>query len=175
MIKAIKSFFNNHKTLAEIFRFLLVGGTATVIDFFCMSLFIFLFNAPAYNNNLINVFLSRGEASVWSVVVGTGVGFIISLVFNYLASVFFVFQNNTFAKTKLGALFFAVLAGVGLGIHTLFMYVGYDLLHINEWVVKIVLTIVVMAFNYLTRKFLIFKKDNMVAEENEEQPNSQNN
>ena len=45
------------------------------------------------------MFLSRGEASVWSVVVGTGVGFIISLVFNYLASVFFVFQNNTFAKT----------------------------------------------------------------------------
>ena len=175
MIKAIKSFFNNHKTLAEIFRFLLVGGTATVIDFFCMSLFIFIFNAPGYNNSLINVFLSRGEASVWSVVVGTGVGFIISLIFNYLASVFFVFQNNTFAKTKLGAIFFTILAVAGLGIHTLFMYVGYDLLHINEWVVKITLTLVVMVFNYLTRKFLIFKKENNGVKENTEQSTTQNN
>ncbi len=159
MIKFIKDFFDKHKTLGEILRFLIVGGTATVIDFLTMSLFIYIFNAPSYNNNLFNVFLSRGTASAWSVIVGTGVGFVVSLVFNYLASVFFVFSSNGFAKTKKGILFFVVFSLIGLGIHTLFMYIGYDLLNINEWVVKIVLTIVVMGFNYITRKNLIFKDD----------------
>lgn len=150
------NFLKEHKTIAEILRFLIVGGLATIIDFFCMSLFLYIFNLEAYDHNLLNVFFSRGEASAWSVVVGTGVGFVISLVFNYLLSILFVFQNNKFAKTTKGAIAFVVLAVAGLGIHTLFMYIGYDLLHINEWFVKIFLTIVVMVFNYITRKKLIF-------------------
>lgn len=155
----IKEFFRKHKTLAEIARFVIVGGVATIIDFLCMSLFIYVFNLKAYNYNLINVFFSKGNASAWSVVVGTGVGFTISLGFNYLLSILFVFQNNNkFARTAKGAVAFTVLALVGLGIHTLFMYIGYDLLHINEWIVKIFLTIVVMVFNYITRKKLIFKE-----------------
>ena len=38
------------------------------------------------------------------------------------------------------------------------MYLGYDLLHIDEWIVKIFLTAVVLVYNYLTRKFFIFRK-----------------
>ena len=111
----------------------------------------------AYGYSLINVFFSKGEATAWSVVVGTGVGFTISLGFNYLLSIIFVFQEDTdFAKTTTGAIAFILLALIGLGIHTLFMYIGYDLLHINEWVIKIFLTLVVMVFNYITRKKLIF-------------------
>lgn len=149
-------FLKEHKTLAEILRFVIVGGIATVIDFFCMSLFLYFCNMEAYDHNLLYVFFSKGEASAWSVVVGTGVGFVISLFFNYLLSIIFVFQNNDFAKTTKGMIAFVVLAIAGLGIHTLFMYIGYDLLHINEWIVKIFLTLVVMVFNYVTRKKLIF-------------------
>ena len=162
-------FFKEHQTLAEIARFVIVGGFATVIDFFCMSLFIYFFNMPGYDYNLFYVFISKGTASAWSVVVGTGVGFVISLVFNYLLSIIFVFQNNNdFAKTTKGALAFVILAVVGLGIHTLFMYIGYDLLHINEWIVKIFLTLVVMVFNYITRKKLIFVDKTSNTPTNEE-------
>ena len=162
-------FLKEHKTLAEIARFVIVGGIATIIDFFCMSLFIYFFNMEAYGYSLLNVFFSKGTATAWSVVVGTGVGFIISLGFNYLLSILFVFQNDTdFAKTTKGALAFAILALIGLGIHTLFMYIGYDLLHINEWIVKILLTLVVMVFNYITRKKLIFVDKSNTAEETKE-------
>ncbi|MBR2468325.1 MAG: GtrA family protein [Clostridia bacterium] len=163
----IKEFIDKHKTLMEIARFVIVGGIATVIDFVCMSIFIYLFNMETYGYNIINVVFSKGDATVWSVVVGTGVGFVISLVFNYLASIFFVFSDNGFAKTKKGAVAFVLLAVAGLGIHTLFMYIGYDLLHINEWIVKIALTLIVMVFNYVTRKFLIFKSDNKETLEKE--------
>ncbi len=162
-------FLKEHKNLYEIIKFLIVGGTATIIDFLIMSLFIYAFNAPAYSNNLFNVFISKGEPSAWSVVVGTGLGFTISLFFNYLLSIVFVFNtNNQFAKTFKGMLAFVILSLVGLGIHTLFMYIGYDLLKINEWFIKIFLTLVVMVFNYVTRKKLIFNdKQNTKSTTNE--------
>lgn len=37
------------------------------------------------------------------------------------------------------------------------MYVGFDVLHINEWIVKIVLTIIVLIYNYITKRLIIFK------------------
>ena len=42
-------FLKEHKTLAEILRFVIVGGIATVIDFFCMSLFLYFCNMEAYD------------------------------------------------------------------------------------------------------------------------------
>lgn len=38
------------------------------------------------------------------------------------------------------------------------MYVGFDVLHINEWIVKIVLTIIVLIYNYITKRLIIFKR-----------------
>lgn len=43
-------------------------------------------------------------------------------------------------------------------IHILGMYVGFDVLHINEWIVKIVLTIIVLIYNYITKRLIIFKR-----------------
>ena len=57
---------------------------------------------------------------------------------------------------------FAAISTVGLAIHMIGMYIGFDLLGGNEWIVKMILTLVVMVFNYLTRKRLLFnnKKEN---------------
>ena len=67
-----------------------------------------------------------------------------------------------------GFLLFSLLSAGGLAIHLLGMYLGYDLLHINEWIVKIILTAVVLVYNYITRKVLIFRKKPS-GEEKEEQ------
>jgi putative flippase GtrA len=74
--------------------------------------------------------------------------------------VFFVFtghgNSSAFAKTFRGMMAFCILACIGLAIHTVGMYLGYRIIGINEWVVKIILTIVVLGFNYFTRKKFIF-------------------
>jgi putative flippase GtrA len=141
-VKFLKKFFEKHPGLWEIFKFLVVGGVATVIDFVVMALVEYVWK-PAYAE-----------------IIGTGLGFLCGLVFNYFLSIIFVFtgkgNNSAKAKTASGATLFIVLSVIGLGIHLLGMYVGYDLCHINEWVVKIVLTLVVLVFNYVTRKKLIF-------------------
>jgi len=141
----------------EIIRFLITGGTATLIDFFVMSMFIFI----TYNNlfdSFVDVFLHGKQiAPTFIVVIGTGLGFIVSLIFNYILSCAFVFKNGKTAQNKKGFIVFALLSLVGLFIHLLGMYIGYDLLRINEWIIKIVLTLVVLVFNYITRKKFIFK------------------
>jgi putative flippase GtrA len=54
---------------------------------------------------------------------------------------------------------FALLALVGLGIHVFGMWLFNTVLSVNPWIVKIALTIVVLVWNYLSRKFILFRKD----------------
>ena len=140
----IKSQIARHPTLWEIFKFLLVGGTATLLDFAIMAIVIYLLGLPP--------------------VAGTAIGFSVSLIFNFILSCIFVFtgehNSTTRAKSTLGFILFAILGSIGLLIHSLGMYVGFNLLGINEWAVKIVLTLFVLAFNYITRKKFIFNKVN---------------
>ena len=147
------------KDFKEIFRFLVTGGTATVIDFFVMSMFIY-FTKQSLFPNFIDVFLHGKQlAPTYIVIIATGLGFTISLIFNYILSCIFVFENGKQAKNTKGFLMFVLLSLVGLAIHLIGMYVGYDLLGINEWIIKIVLTLVVLFFNYITRKKFIFKEE----------------
>ena len=154
----INSYYCNMKNTKEIIRFLLIGGLATAVDFLLMSLFIFAVCFDDFGGSLWQVFVSgKNIADTWVVVVGTGIGFLGGLIFNYIFSCIFVFENTKFAKTKKGFLTFASFSLIGLFIQLLGMYIGYDLMHINEWITKIVLTIVVLIFNYFTRKYIIFK------------------
>ena len=139
----------------EIFRFLIVGGCATIIDFLVMSLFIYFVNIELFPN-FIDVFISGKKLSpTWVVVFGTGLGFTISLIFNYILSCIFVFEKKSEEKNKF--IKFALLSLIGLGIHLIGMYIFYDICGINEWIIKIVLTLVVLGFNYITRKKFVFK------------------
>ena len=144
----------------EIFRFLITGGFATIIDFFIMSMFIYI-TCNSLFPNFIDVFLHGKQlAPTYIVVIATGLGFLISLVFNYILSCIFVFDNGKTAQNKKGFFMFALLSLVGLCIHLIGMFIGYDLLGINEWIIKIVLTFVVLVFNYISRKKFVFKEVN---------------
>ena len=163
MISFIKKLWNS-PLLREIVRFLIVGGGATVVDFLTMSLVLYLMQPEIYPD-FLSIFLGgTAEPTTLATVIGTGAGFLVGLAFNYIFSVLFVYKEKGNSKTVGGFLLFAVLSAGGLAIHLLGMYLGYDLLHINEWIVKIVLTAVVLVYNYLTRKFFIFRKNARSAE-----------
>ena len=154
--------------IREIVRFLLVGGGATIVDFLAMSLVLWAMQPAIYPNFLSVFFGGTQEPSTLATVIGTGCGFLVGLAFNYIFSVLFVYKEKGNSKTMGGFLLFSLLSAGGLAIHLLGMYLGYDLLHINEWIVKIILTAVVLVYNYITRKVLIFRKKPS-GEEKEEQ------
>ena len=148
---------NKHKKLFEIVRFLIVGGFATVVDMFVMGIVIYCFQPTVYTNFFDVFFKSNNSPSLVSTVVGTGVGFLAGLIFNYILSVIFVYEESGSSKTIKGFTLFAFLSAIGLLIHIAGMYLLYSVCGINEWIVKCVLTVIVLIYNYLTRKIFIFR------------------
>lgn len=157
LIAWVMNYLRTHKTQAEILRFVIVGGIATLIDFFVTGVILYAFD-PSLYPHFYNVFFGGGKPKTIATVISTGAGFTVSLIANYILSIVFVFSDKGNSKTKTGFLLFVVLSAIGLGINMLGMYVGYRLCHINEWIVKILMTIIVLVYNYVTRKLFIFKK-----------------
>jgi len=159
----LSNFITKHPRIWEIFKFLVVGGIATLIDMLVMATVIFFINKEVFAYNFFNVVLQSGSKKnqilEYSSVLGTSTGFVCGLVFNYIMSVKFVFLNKEYAKTFNGAMLFTVLSVVGFLIHLFGMWVFFELLKINYWAVKIVITAFVLVFNYVTRKIFIFRAD----------------
>lgn len=159
----IKKLNEKYPLFMEIVRFGIVGALATLVDMAAMGVVLYLFD-PSLYPHFYNVWYGGGEPSTIATVIGTGTGFVLGLVVNYFLSVLFVFSEKGKSKSVFGFAVFAVLSAIGLGIHLVGMYVGYDLLGINEWIVKIVLTAVVMVYNYVSKKLLLFRKSKAAGE-----------
>ena len=141
-------------TLKEIIRFLLVGGFSTIIDYAVFGLVLWLFDTQSYTS-IIELFTATAS-SPFVAVLATALGFIAGLVVNYFLSIFFVFIYKDNAKNIRSFIKFAMLSFVGFLINTFGMYLGFGLLGINKWIVKILLTILVMVYNYVSKRILIF-------------------
>ncbi|MBQ6840654.1 MAG: GtrA family protein [Bacilli bacterium] len=126
----------NKNLIKQILKFLVVGGTAFVIDY---GIFALLTQTPIDCHYLIAQVIS----------------FTISLIFNYIASIKWVFDAKK--QTKKEAITFVVLSVIGLVINSILLYIGVDLIHIHELIVKLFATAVVMVYNFVTRKLIIEK------------------
>lgn len=145
----------------EIFRFLLVGGIATLTDYAVFYLF---------RNWLLP---AKTVGNIPSLIVATAFGFGVGLLVNWIMSVKFVYRqvrNKEESRSKKSFVIFTVIGLMGLAItelgvlllvhilpeFTLFGVTEF-LLPWNEWVAKVVMTCIVLAFNYVGRKLFIFK------------------
>ena len=78
--------------------------------------------------------------------------FSISVVFNYIASVVWVFDvNKKYSKLR-NFVLFVVFSVIGLGINQLIMWLGVEKLNIYYMIVKLGATAIVMVWNFITRK-----------------------
>lgn len=164
MFDKLRRFINGKTLLGEIVRFLLVGGLATVVDFFMMGVTLYFF-APDKYPSFFNVFYGATEKpELIAACFGTGIGFIFGLIANYVLSIIFVFNEKGNSRSVKGFLVFAFFSAIGLGIHEVGMYLLNGVLLWNEWLVKILLTFIVLIYNFVTRKLIIFKKASAPAE-----------
>lgn len=124
-----------NKLFKQLFRFGIVGGIAFLIDFGIFAL-------------LTHLGMHYLIAQI--------ISFSISLAFNYVASIKWVFDAKK--QTPKEIIIFVLLSVVGLGINELLLYIGIDKLHFHELIVKLFATAVVMVFNFVTRKLIIEKK-----------------
>lgn len=127
--------------ILEMSRFVLVGGTAFIIDFSLMYIF--------------NEFVFRGEFLYISVFIG----YVVGLVYNFLLSCKFVFKNG-FEKIKnkeiISFIIFTIIGTIGLLLTEIFMHIFIHF-GMNYMLAKIITAGIVMFWNYLARKIIIFK------------------
>lgn len=123
------------KLIEQIMKFGVVGVIAFVIDFGMM------------------VFLT--EVFGIDPVISATVSFIISVVFNYAASMRYVFSHREGMSRTREFVIFVVLSAIGLGINDLLIWAGTDLASFDYRLVKIFATAVVMVWNFVTRKIFL--------------------
>ena len=119
---------------------------------------LYLFDSSLYPKFYNVWFGQAGEPSTTATVIGTGVGFMLGIIASYLLSIFYVYKYKGNSRTLKGAVLFFALAIGGMALNMAGMWLGYDIIGINEWVTKIVMTLITLFYNYYSRKIFIFKK-----------------
>lgn len=134
MIKKI----NDNKLFMQIFKFLFVGGLAFVIDY--------------------AVLIVCKEVFGLTVLLSAAIAFTVSVVFNYILSIKWVFDINKENSNTRNFTLFIIFSVIGLGLTELIMWFGVNVLLISYLIVKIIATAIVMVFNFITRKMFLEKK-----------------
>ena len=125
-----------NKLLNQILKFGLVGGMAFVIDY-----------VPLY---VCTEFLHIHY------LISSIISFTVSVIFNYILSIKWVFDVKKKQDVK-DFVIFIILSVIGLGINSLIMYVMVEKFGVYYMLSKIVSTAVVMAYNFITRKIFVEK------------------
>jgi len=132
----------------QIMKFGIVGVLAFFIDY---GVFTILANGLHIHYLIANIF-----------------GFTLSLIFNYLMSMKFVFERKEDADKRKEFVTFAVLSLIGLGINELIILGCVDGIYVNSGFLqekfdiglakqagKIIATGIVMVYNFISRKIFI--------------------
>lgn len=156
--------------MAQILKFGIVGGLAFLIDFVVYTI----------SNKLLPFEKGYMIAGV--------LGFSISLIFNYLASMKFVFERKEDVSRKKEFTIFLILSLIGMGLNTVFLalyvegfdaHIGWihsihkwaysllvswgftfvsDVQELTEIAAKVFATALVMVYNFISRKMTLEKK-----------------
>ena len=86
------------------------------------------------------------------------ISFVLSVIFNYIASMRYVFVGREDMSKSREFTIFIVLSVIGLGINELFMWLMVDKFTINYMISKIFVTALVMVWNFITRKIFLEAK-----------------
>lgn len=139
------------KLFLQISKFGIVGFFAFLIDWGLFNAVLFI-GAFCWGEDFVS--------QEWYTLLATSTGFVISLIFNYLASMKFVFTHKENMNRAKEFVIFAVLSLLGLLINN---FVVWAIAHGIPWpfeinqfikdnVAKIVATGIVMIWNFTTRK-----------------------
>ena len=151
--------------LMEIFRFLLVGGVATIADYAVQTI---------ANLIMTKCFHIDIETTFWTPLISKACGFPTGMIVNWLLSILFVFQqvkDKKQTRSQKSFWMFALISVIGFvatlvgvscltwALPTIQIFGKTSIFGTtwSEWIATIVMTCVVLVWNYLGRKIFIFK------------------
>ncbi len=125
------------KIIKQIFKFGIVGGICFLIDYIILFICTDIFNIYYLISSIIS--------------------FTISTIFNYILSVKWVFNVKRQNEKKKNFIIFVTFSVIGLILNQIIMWFGVEILSIYYMITKIISTIIVMVFNFITRKIFLEK------------------
>ena len=125
----------DNKLFQQIFKFGIVGGIAFIIDY--------------------GIMVISKELLGFSILLSAALGFTISVIFNYIASIKWVFDVNKEKDEKKNFVLFIIFSIIGLILTEIIMFIGTDIININYLIVKIASTAILMGFNFSIRKMFL--------------------
>lgn len=128
--------------IAQFFRYCFVGAIAFVIDFATLSLMYRVLDNVTYG-----------------LYVSTAIGFVVGVFANYCLSKKLVFNNMKCksAHTVVEISEYAIIGIIGLVLTELGMHMGVVLINGRYYVVKVLVASIVLLWNFLARRFLIYR------------------
>ena len=130
------------KLIAQCMKFGVVGVIAFIIDFGVM------------------VFLTEVFAVPY--LISTTIAFTVSVIFNYVASMRYVFVRKDDMSRRREFIIFVLLSVIGLVLNDVFMWLLVDFFFIDYRISKIITTVLVAIWNFVSRK--IFLEDHSNTE-----------
>jgi putative flippase GtrA len=133
----LKNIFTKYR---EILLYLFFGGMTTLVNYISYALFTDIFH--------INYLISNALA--W----------LLSVLFAYITNKIYVFESKT---TGFSEILKELSAFIGCRIFSgvidmAVMYIGVNLLSLNDKIIKIAANVIVVILNYVFSKLFIFKK-----------------
>lgn len=125
------------KLIAQFMKFGIVGVIAFLIDYGFMVALTEFFGVPYLISNTIS--------------------FTVSVVFNYVASMRYVFERRDDMSRHREFIIFVVLSIIGLILNDLFMWLFVSVWFIDYRIAKIIVTVLVAIWNFVTRKIFLEK------------------
>lgn len=126
----------NDNTKIQFFRYIFVGATAFLVDFF----FLFILTDILDLQYLISA----------------AIAFLLGLITNYLLSIFWVFKNRKISKRINEFIVFALIGIGGLLLNEFIIWFFTDIASLYYLVSKIISTIMVLCYNFFLRKKILF-------------------
>ena len=162
----------NNSLFHQIMRFGVVGFSSFFIDF-------------AITNLIALILRTTGSSSMFAAMIGALFGFVVSIIFNYVLSMHWVFERREDMDRRKEFVIFVVLSVIGLGLNEFIIWVCMSMINgigwcaaFTQWCTdianlvfpmtfdgmatagsKIIATAIVMVYNFVTRKKFLEKKD----------------
>lgn len=122
-------------TDANVVRFLIVGGTSTIIDYLIYMVI----------STKLNLLLSKC------------ISMLIACIFSFIANKNWTFRNKDKENYKM-VLKFVGAQIINIGVNTGINYLMYNLTH-SKTIAFVIATFIAMIINYLLQRFVVFKGD----------------
>jgi len=126
------------KISIQFFRYVIVGGVSAVVD--------------------ISIFMLCITTFHMHYLVAQTFGFIIGITLNYFLSILWIFES--IRKKTEETILFLITGIIGLFLSYVLLWVLIDIFHLtvfNNLIAKIISIVIVLGWNFTSRKFFIFK------------------